>query len=298
MPPKHLERLGRLLTERGTEARLAAGSMLWREGDPGRDVVLVAEGVLEVLHISPEGHEVVLRKLESGATLGEVSCLDGHPRSASVRAATDARLVRMAGEEFRELLRSHPEILEGLLLQQVELVRSLTHQVTRTHQRAITDPLTKLYNVGYFYERLALELDRARETGDPLSLAMLDIDHFKNYNDSHGHQVGNEALIALADILRSRSRRGDIVARYGGEEFVLLLYGAGREQAGRIAQAIRRRVAARSFYGGATQPLGRVTVSGGVSTFPDDAQNLNALVVIADGNLYRAKRAGRNRIVI
>src|SRR5439155_8814057 len=128
--------------------------------------------------------------------------------------------------------------LEALLLQQLQLVRSLTGQVTKTHRRAITDTMTRLYNVGFFTERLDLELDRARATGDPVSVVLFDVDHFKNYNDVHGHLEGNTALVQVAEILRATGRRGDVIARYGGEEFVVLLYGASVEEARRFGESV------------------------------------------------------------
>jgi len=280
-----------LLSELGEECDLGAGTVLWREGDPGDEVVLVKDGVLQVVHEGPEGDVVVLRSLESGSVLGEIACLDGYPRSASVRAASDCRISRVPAAEFRELLHRRPEILEALLLQQAQIVRSLTGQVTRNHRRAITDPLTRLYNLGFFTERLNMELERARETGDPLSLVMFDIDNFKHYNDSYGHQQGNAALARVGEILKGTGRRGDIVARYGGEEFVALLYGASRDEAARFAESVRSAVAAAAFA------EGRVTISGGVASFPADAATRDALVERADRNLYHAKQAGRNRIV-
>jgi diguanylate cyclase (GGDEF)-like protein len=92
-------------------------------------------------------------------------------------------------------------------------------------------------------------------------------------------------------------RRGDIVARYGGEEFVALLYGAGRQEGDNFAEAVRQAVEGHGFRGGERQPGGRVTVSGGVATFPEDATDAQSLVEAADRNLYRAKETGRNRVV-
>jgi diguanylate cyclase (GGDEF)-like protein len=290
--------LADLLERFGSEVRLTAGQFLWREGDAGDSVVLLQEGALEVVTDSPDGTIVVLRVLEPGAVLGEIACLDGRSRSAGIRARSDARVSRYPATSFRDLLHRRPDILEQLLLQQVETVRRLTAQVTRSHQRAITDTLTRLYNLGFFTERLGLEMERAEKTGDPLSVVMFDIDHFKHFNDTNGHQAGNDALVRVAQILKSSGRRGDIVARYGGEEFVVLLYGATRGEAGRFAEAVRRNVELTDFVGGSDQPLGRVTLSGGVACYPDDARELNSLIVVADGNLYRAKQLGRNRVVV
>jgi diguanylate cyclase (GGDEF)-like protein len=285
------------LSRLGAEDRLRAGQVLWNEGDPGDTVVLVLEGVLEVLHEVADGEVAVLRTMDSGSVVGEIAMTDGRGRSAAVRAQTEARILRIPAPDFRLLLKQQPEMLEQLYWLQVERVRSLTRQVTRTHRRAITDRLTGLYNFGFFRERLELELDRARHTGDAVSLVLFDIDHFKRFNDTNGHQEGNVVLAGVAEILKTTGRRGDIMARYGGEEFVALLYGAGREEAASFAEAVRETVLGREFPGGRTQPGGRVTLSAGVATFPADAEADEALIKAADENLYRAKEGGRNRVV-
>jgi diguanylate cyclase (GGDEF)-like protein len=206
-------------------------------------------------------------------------------------------VLRIPAGRFREFLRARPDVLEELFWLQLERVRSLTAWVTRSHRRAITDPLTRLYNVGFFRERLGLEIDRARETGDPVSLCLFDLDHFKNYNDTRGHEEGNAVLRTVGDILRGTGRRGDVPARYGGEEFVTLLYGATREEAAGFADRVRLELCGRRFVGETSQPLGRVTLSAGVATFPLDAADDDALLRAADARLYLAKQAGRNRVM-
>jgi diguanylate cyclase (GGDEF)-like protein len=283
------------LTPLGVEMALTAGSVLWKQGDTADHVVLVLEGVLEVAH-EAGGDEVVLRTLHPGAVAGEVAALDGRSRSATVRARTGCRVLRVPASEFRAFLRRRPDVLEELFWLQLERVRSLTRRVTRTHQRAITDPLTRLYNFGFFRERLEIELERAHQTGDPVTLALFDIDHFKAYNDANGHPAGNEVLVTVAELLRKTGRRGDVVARYGGEEFAALLYGSGREEGLRFAETARAAVERHAFTGAEGQPAGRLTISGGVATFPDDASDDASLVRAADQRLYRAKERGRNRI--
>jgi diguanylate cyclase (GGDEF)-like protein len=284
------------LTQMGTQAALPPGEVLWKEGDPGGSVAFVVEGVLEIVNKTDEDQEVVLRTMEAGTIVGELSS-EGGRRSASVRARSASRIIRVRAADFRALLRRRPDLLEQLYRIQVERVRDLTREVTKSVGRAMTDPLTKLYNVGFFRERLDIELHRAREIGDPLSIVMFDIDHFKHFNDGNGHEEGNVALCALASLMKGVGRRSDIVARYGGEEFVALLYGEGRDEAEKFAEAVRQAVERHGFRGGDRQPGGRVTVSGGVATFPEDATDAQSLVEAADRNLYRAKEGGRNRVV-
>ena len=285
------------LSRLGSEARLSAGEVLWHEGDPGESVALVVEGTIEVVHLAPEGEEVVLRTVEHGAVVGEIAGTDGRARSATVRARTPVRLLKIPAADFRQLLRRRPDLLEEMYWIQIERVRNLTRQVTKTHQQAITDPLTHLYNFGFFRERLDIEVDRAAQTGDLVSLVMFDIDHFKTYNDENGHEEGNVALTTVAETIKSTGRRGDIIARYGGEEFVALLYGATRQDAEAFGESARQTVQGTSFAGGARQPGGRLTISAGVATFPWDAQSDEALIKAADDNLYKAKETGRNRVV-
>ena len=280
----------------GEELTVAPGEWLWREGDGGDSAVVVLDGTLEVLRETGEGEAVLIRTAGPGDLVGELACLDGLARSAAVRTRGECRLIRVSAEPFRALVRQRSDLRDELFWTQVERVRSLTSHVSRTHHRAITDSLTSLYNFGFFRERLALELERARHTSDPVSLALFDIDNFKHYNDRHGHQEGNGVLTRVAALLRAAGRRGDIVARFGGEEFVLLLYGASRLDAWLIAESLRSRVEEETFPGGETQPGGRLTVSAGVATFPEDAASDTELIETADVRLYESKRSGRNRV--
>jgi diguanylate cyclase (GGDEF)-like protein len=167
----------------------------------------------------------------------------------------------------------------------------------RTRQIAITDQLTGLYNFGYFLDRLHEEKARAERYQRLLSLIMFDLDHFKHYNDSHGHLAGNEVLKRVGAILQAEAREVDIVARYGGEELVILLPEATRRDATALASRIRARVWETNFENMATQPLGRLSLSAGVATYPVDAGDENQLVERADRSLYQAKQEGRNRVV-
>src|SRR5262245_24134628 len=145
------------LSSLGVEAQLEQGTLLWKEGDPGDHVVLLLDGLVEITHETPEGEVVALRTLEAGSILGEIAALDGRPRSATVKACSPCRIVRVQAADFRGLLHRRPSMLEELFLTQVERVRSLTRHVTRNHHRAITDPLTRLYNYGFLRERLDIE---------------------------------------------------------------------------------------------------------------------------------------------
>ncbi|MEK7851216.1 MAG: GGDEF domain-containing protein, partial [Deltaproteobacteria bacterium] len=168
----------------------------------------------------------------------------------------------------------------------------------KTEMMAITDELTKLYNHRYFVKSLNEELKRAGRYKQDLSLIMIDVDSFKNYNDTHGHLKGNDVLKEIARILAETVRDVDIVARYGGEEFSIILPQTDKEKAVLTAERIRAAVERFGFYKGETQPGGKVTISMGVAMFPHDGKASSDVVGRADEALYQAKREGKNRVCV
>ncbi len=161
---------------------------------------------------------------------------------------------------------------------------------------AIRDGLTGLFNHRHFQEKLAMEVSRSRRHGRDFSIVFFDVDHFKKYNDTHGHPMGDQLLRELGDILKERLRKSDMAARYGGEEFVLLLPETSKEGAMIAAENIRKHIAEYCFKGRDTQPEGVVSVSVGVATFNQNGEDAPSLIHQADQALYRAKHSGRNRV--
>jgi diguanylate cyclase (GGDEF)-like protein len=160
-----------------------------------------------------------------------------------------------------------------------------------------TDEMTGLHNYRFFTMRLKEELARARRNNASLSLLILDVDFFKNYNDTLGHPAGDEILRRLSIILKSSVRDNDIVARYGGEEFAVVLPSTDENGAVILAERIREKVEDFKFPKQNIQPHGNLTISIGIAIFPDNAINLDDIIVAADRALYFAKESGRNRVV-
>ncbi len=195
--------------------------------------------------------------------------------------------------------------LESVRLQKERelLVASLTRnnlaleRLTKLfRERAIRDGLTGLYNHRYFNEALAQEAERARRYSRQLAVLFIDVDHFKTYNDTHGHQRGDDLLRELGTILKNKIRDSDLAARWGGEEFVVLAPETGVEGAQAIAENLRAQVAASPFFESESQPGGAITISIGVAVMDPAEDDTSSLIFRADQAVYEAKRAGRNLV--
>jgi diguanylate cyclase (GGDEF)-like protein len=211
------------------------------------------------------------------------------------------RLSRENGQLI-EHLRDQNAKLEILNNDLERLVRERTQALeeanARLSQLAITDGLTGLYNHRYFHERLALEVERALRTGLSLTMLMIDVDHFKLYNDSQGHPAGDDVLRTVARLLREERRVNDVVARYGGEEFAILLVDVDARPGKRVAERIRDRIAQHPFPHVGDLPGGALTVSIGVASCPEHARSAKDLLSVADAALYKAKQRGRNQVAV
>ncbi len=163
-------------------------------------------------------------------------------------------------------------------------------------QLAIVDGLTGVYNHRHFYDTMNVIVEKAKQAGEPVSLLFIDIDNFKYYNDLFGHQKGDAVLKEVAQIIKENVRSQDLVFRYGGEEFSVILQDACEQAALVIAERIRKTIEATKFEGEEYQPNSSLTVSIGVSSFPEKAQNDTELVKSADDALYRAKFFNKNRV--
>lgn len=176
--------------------------------------------------------------------------------------------------------------------QQLDAVNEMLRERNEELERlSASDSLTGLSNRRVLTQRLSEELLRSQRQNHSFTVLMLDVDHFKKYNDAHGHPAGDEVLKRVASILRTSTRAGDCTARYGGEEFAVLLSGKGAEAALQLAERIRERVMEEKF------PAGSITISVGIAEFPHHGHTAEAVISSADEALYEAKREGRNRVV-
>jgi diguanylate cyclase (GGDEF)-like protein len=213
----------------------------------------------------------------------------------ALNVAAQTRELRLAYDRLahtnHELRSAHDE-LEAMNLELEVSNDELAEANARLASLATTDAMTGLANHRAFQERLQVELAQMQRTGQPLALLLLDVDQFKQYNDSYGHPAGDEVLREVGRILRTGIREYDMAARYGGEEFALLLPGLGRAEAREVAERVRLAVEAHAFV------HREVTISIGVAEGMFTMASTEELVERADGALYEAKRSGRNRVVV
>jgi len=260
------------------------------------DIVMGTMSGLDLLHeIRLLDPEVVIIVITSHASLETATAAlrsGAHDYlTKPLDLAQVSAMTRKAVEKI-DLLREKREMVERMKrsTEELETVNR------RLKELAVRDGLTGLYNHRHFRESLEVEVQRGRRHNRVFSLIFLDVDHFKMFNDTHGHLQGDEVLRTLAQVIRSRARATTFIARYGGEEFVLLAPETGAEGARIFAESLRRLVEEHPFEGRETQPGGRVTLSLGVATFPEDGTDGTSLIAAADRALYQAKNSGRNRV--
>ncbi|HEV3469427.1 MAG TPA: sensor domain-containing diguanylate cyclase [Pyrinomonadaceae bacterium] len=214
--------------------------------------------------------------------------------SAAVPVIFDERVVgvlMVASDDPQRAWEENEIMLMRTVADQVAVAVNHARLFQQTQQQALTDALTGCFNRRFFEIQLERDLHLATRMRQPVSLIMLDIDHFKRVNDTHGHDAGDAALRQIASALREEVRGVDTAARYGGEEFAIILPQAGLEGALAVAERLRARIEREVMPG-----VGSVTASLGVATFPVHASARDLLVTNADRSLYQAKRTGRNRV--
>ncbi|MFC5696554.1 GGDEF domain-containing protein [Pseudomonas sp. GCM10022186] len=272
---------------------LEAGEVVLSPFNRNQYLYLVLSGRLKVYLGSLDNNPVSC--IEAGECAGEISFIDNDHPSAYVVASEPTSALRLHRQSLVSLFQQSPQLMQNLLELLCDRVRQGNRIILDTEQNAKIDTLTGLFNRRWLEHVYQRESTRCAFNAQPLSMLMLDVDHFKAYNDSHGHLAGDYALCLVAHTLRNQLRPKDSMARYGGEEFVILLPEMGGNEARNIGERLRSSLEQiPSFY----SPLGvlpGVTVSIGLAEMrqPD---SLQGLIARADSALYQAKQDGRNRL--
>ncbi|MCA9604323.1 MAG: GGDEF domain-containing protein [Myxococcales bacterium] len=280
---------------------LAPHELLIEQGTRHAKMFLVLEGELGVHLDSPEADPVA--HIGAGETVGELSVLDGSEASAYVVAATEARLIEIGEEDFWRLTNVSHAFALNLLLALASRLRANNATVSKNVQKrrmyeraAMFDGLTGIHNRRWLDETLHRMVERHTRGGVHLSLSLIDIDHFKSFNDTYGHAAGDHVLTVVASTLASNLRPTDLVARFGGEEFVIIFPDTQLEQAMHAAERVRQAVADQTLEMPDGTALPSVTISMGVAEL-ELGESVPDLLKTADLAMYRAKQAGRNRVM-
>ena len=285
--------------------RVAAGETVLDTHSAGVRLFILLRGALRASHPDLQGGlaDGASVQLLPGECVGELTVLDQQAQPATIHALQDSDVLAIdAGLLWRIIDQSHG-VSRNLLRLLSFRVRAVNAQLRRRHrvgefyrQLSQVDGLTGMQNRTWLEQNLPSLVEQARASGKPLSVILLDIDHFKKFNDDYGHQAGDEVLRLAARVVAEALRPSDFGVRYGGEELLVILpdtHGkAGAGVARRLCESLRSTV----FFADMHKPLPHITASFGVASLAS-GQNAEDLIASADGALYRAKHAGRNQVV-
>jgi diguanylate cyclase (GGDEF)-like protein len=290
------------LLRSGRVTHAAPGEVIIRQGRHNDQMYLVVSGKLGVFLEALDAEPVAV--LKAGETVGELSLLDGSPASASVAAVEHTRLLAIDEETFWSLINESHAFAINLLLKLVERLRANNVTVSanvrerrRYERAALFDGLTGIHNRRWLDDTLNRLVRRYHHSGGDLCVALVDIDHFKTFNDRHGHHAGDHVLVTVARVLSRNLRPTDLAARFGGEEFVVIFPETVLDDAANASERVRRATAIeRSVLTDGTE-LPPVTLSIGVAKLKP-GQSVPELLVAADQAMYRAKQTGRDRVIV
>ena len=279
--------------------RFKSGDVLIQADESNDNLLLLLSGRASVRLGSADNPP--LAYVDAGESVGELSLIDSQPASAFVVAESEMRVLMVDEELLWMLVNSSHAVSSNLLFTLakrmrygIDLINQDREKIKEFQFHATVDGLTGLFNRYWLDRMLPRQMDRSRTSGEPFSLLMIDIDHFKQYNDSHGHPAGDRAICTVASTVQDNVRPGDMAARYGGEEFVVLLPNSPLEGAKVVAERLREAAQGADI----THPKGAlpsVTISLGIAEMTG-APTPDEFLSVTDAALYRAKHEGRNRI--
>ena len=281
--------LKEFLEASGNVMELDEGEILFKQDDPGDGMYWIETGLLVVLQGRLDEPRLLTFR-HPGQVVGEIALLENVLRTASVAAIAPTRLRYLSKEKFQGLL----ELIPGFGVEIMRLLSSRLREVKPADYSAgLYDHLTGALSRQAFDIRLQEEMDRARLYQYNLSLVFLDIDHFKEVNDIHGHARGDVVLISFVERIKAKLRTTDLLFRFGGDEFVLILQGVDQSRGPDLVQHLLDEISVMHFPG---DPPLKVTFSAGVSYFPTDGDSAEMLLEAADKRVYHSKRGGRGRV--
>jgi diguanylate cyclase (GGDEF)-like protein len=288
------------------ELTLEKGSVLFKEGDEGREMFVVLEGRICVCVSTNGTEELCLAEMEAGSFFGEMSLIESLPRSATCKLIEKSSFLSLDHEGLVALMTSHGAIAGKILYRMLTTTTSRLRNTSAllsdmvqwgesARMRVISDQATGLYNRRFFDDSIVDETKKAKSSHAPLSMIMVDLDHFGSVNRDYGEAFGDTVILAASQAFKRSFRKNDLLCRYGGDEFAFLLPATGGAETLALCSAACAEVERLRF---AEFPDFRMTASMGIAVIPDTADSAESLLANADKALYQAKESGRNRAVL
>ena len=285
-----------------------ADHAIFREGDEGNEMYIVVSGAVATTVSLPDGKTFEIATFGPGDFFGEMSVFEQAPRSATCTTREHSRLLSLHEREFFKFLTQHSEsaikimyrmlnITAGRLMNTGQFLTDMVQWGESARKRAITDEMTGLFNRRFLDDSIEAQFRIAQTEGRPMTVIMVDLDHFREINEAYGHNVGDEVILSVAPVFRNEMKSTDILARYGGDEFTFVCPDTDTDDAMKRARAICEQVRKLPLLEKWDGELKQVTTSQGLATFPRHAADLKTLREMADQALYRAKEQGRDRVV-
>jgi diguanylate cyclase (GGDEF)-like protein len=283
--------------------RVAAGETVLDANGKLAQLLIVLRGALQITAATDSSlPDSTMERILPGECVGELSVLDQAANTANVHALHETLLLVIDADKLWKLIDESHGVARNLLRLLSFRLRAANAQSRRRQkvgefyrQMSMNDALTGLYNRGWLDSLLPTLIDTAAVTCQPLSVVMIDLDHFKRFNDTHGHVAGDEALRQAAHALEATLRPSDYAARYGGEEMIVILPATNQTEAVLVAQRLCERLRQAVVFGDMRLPMPQITASFGVACLLPGQDQL-AFIAQADTALYRAKKRGRNQV--
>jgi diguanylate cyclase (GGDEF)-like protein len=282
--------------------RLSPGEVLLTMGQENRSMYMILAGKLTIHLDGPQSESVAT--IDRGETVGELSVLEQRPASAFVVAAEPTKLLVLDEPRFWNLVNASHDFAINLLFTLAARLRANNSTVStnirlqREYKRnAMIDGLTGLYNRRWIDDALPRFVSRYQRGGQPLAVLMIDVDHFKKFNDTYGHPMGDQVLVKVGQALRAHVRPTDHVARYGGEEFLVILPDTSGDSSKFVAERLRTSIHAIALVKEDGTPIPRITISIGGSVLAKGG-GMKEMVACADEALYASKHGGRDRYTL
>jgi diguanylate cyclase (GGDEF)-like protein len=287
-----------LVAQQAKPFELEAGELLLSPEHDNEYVYILLSGKLALHFDSLNSPEI--REICSGVSVGEMSIMDGMPPSAYVVAKEPCRVFPVQRNVLQKLIEDSSPIAANLLRLLTQWLRDNTVRIVKDRAQiweltdhANIDALTRLYNRRWLDNTFPRLLEQSGKVGQSVCVLLIDVDRFKVYNDTQGHLGGDQALIAMGEVLRNSVRAYDFATRYGGEEFLVILPNSCKDEGITIAERIRLNAQNKVITTAEGTPLPSITISIGLAMNEPDS-TAQSMFAIADRNLYRAKESGRN----